>query len=35
MGTGIELLVCGNSVLRKQDQNPALAEDYKSKYDLD
>ena len=35
MGTEIELLVCGNAVLRKQDQDPALAEDYKSKYELD
>jgi carbamoyltransferase len=35
MGTDIELLVCGNAVLRKDAQNPALKEDYKNKYQLD
>lgn len=35
MGTDIELLVVGNAVLRKENQDMALAEDYKSKYDLD
>ena len=35
MGTDIELLVIGDAVLRKEDQNPALAEDYKTKYELD
>ena len=35
MGTDIELLVCGNAILRKEDQNPALAEDYKHRYELD
>ncbi len=35
MGTEIELLVVGNQVLRKEDQDPALAEDYKNKYELD
>lgn len=35
MGTDIELLVCGNAVLRKDAQNPALREDYKNKYQLD
>ena len=35
MGTEIEWLVVGNSVLRKADQDAALAEDYKNKYELD
>ncbi len=35
MGTDIELLVIENTILRKEDQDPALAEDYKSKYELD
>ena len=35
MGTDIEQLTIGRSVLRKADQNPALAEDYKNKYELD
>ena len=35
MGTEIEWLVIGNVLLRKEDQDPALAEDYKSKYELD
>ena len=35
MGTEIELLVVGNHVLRKEDQDPALADDYKNKYELD
>ena len=35
MGTGIEWLVVGNAVLRKEDQDPALVEDYKNKYELD
>jgi carbamoyltransferase len=35
MGTDIEWLVVGNCVLRKEGQDPRLAEDYKSKYELD
>ncbi|WP_406644761.1 carbamoyltransferase [Aliisedimentitalea scapharcae] len=35
MGTDIEWLVVGNAVLRKEQQDPALAEDYKNKYELD
>lgn len=35
MGTEIELLVCGNSILHKNHQNLKLTEDYKSNYDLD
>ena len=35
MGSGIEVLVCGNCYLAKEDQDPALAEDYKDKFDLD
>lgn len=35
MGTGIELLVVGNAILRKEDQDPALAQDYKDAFELD
>lgn len=35
MGTDIEVLVCGNTMLYKDEQDPALKEDYKNKYDLD
>ena len=35
MGTGIEMLVCGNSLLRKEDQDEKLAQDYQNKYELD
>lgn len=35
MGTGIDLLVCGNTLLAKPDQDPKLSEDYKSRYELD
>lgn len=35
MGSGIEVLVVGNCYLAKEDQNPALAEDYKDKFELD
>lgn len=35
MGTELDLLVCGNVLLRKSDQDAALAEDYKNKYELD
>lgn len=35
MGTDIEVLSCGNSILVKDDQDAALREDYKNKYELD
>jgi carbamoyltransferase len=35
MGTGIEVLAIGNCFLRKDDQNPALAKEYKSALELD
>ena len=35
MGTDIDWLVCGNAILKKEDQNRALSEDYKNKYELD
>jgi carbamoyltransferase len=35
MGTDIDVLVCGNAFLEKSAQDPALAEDYKDKYELD
>lgn len=35
MGTDIEWLVVGGCVLRKEQQDPSLAQDYKTKYDLD
>jgi carbamoyltransferase len=35
MGTGIEMLVAGNCVLRKEGQDPKLARDYKAEFELD
>ena len=35
MGTGIEVLVCGNCFLVKEERDPELAEDYKDKFELD
>lgn len=35
MGTDIEFLAIGNCILRKENQNPALARDYKSIFDPD
>jgi carbamoyltransferase len=35
MGTEIDLLVVGNCALRKQDQDPALARDYKHEFEPD
>lgn len=35
MGTEIELLAVGNSILRKEDQNRALKKDYRDTYELD
>jgi carbamoyltransferase len=35
MGTELDLLVVGNCVLRKEDQDQSLVEDYKNKYELD
>lgn len=35
MGTDLDLLVVGNCVLHKEEQDPALAEDYKHKFELD
>ena len=35
MGTEIDLLVVGNCVLRKEDQDPKLRRDYKSEFELD
>ncbi len=35
MGTGIETLAVGNCHLRKEDQDPALAHDYKESFELD
>ena len=35
MGTGIEVLVCGNCMLDKDAQDPALIEDYKDQFELD
>jgi len=35
MGTEIEMLVCGNAILRKEDQDPALKLDYKNAFELD
>lgn len=35
MGTEIEFLAVGNSIMRKEDQDPALIKDYKNAYELD
>jgi carbamoyltransferase len=35
MGTEIEFLVVGNSIMRKEDQDPSLKLDYKNAYELD
>ncbi len=35
MGTDIEVLVAGNCVLRKEDQDPGLRQDYKEAFELD
>ena len=35
MGTELDLLVCGNTLLAKLDQGSMLSEDFKSRYDLD
>ena len=35
MGTGIEILIVGNSIMRKELQNISLVEDYKDKYKKD
>ncbi len=35
MGTEIELLVAGNCILRKEDQDPSLKRDYKDAFELD
>ncbi|MGE0118615.1 MAG: carbamoyltransferase [Dongiaceae bacterium] len=35
MGTELDLLVAGNCMLRKADQDPALRRDYKSAFELD
>ena len=35
MGTEMETLVIGNCILKKADQNPDLAKDYKDRFDLD
>lgn len=35
MGAAIDMLVVGNCLLRKQEQNPALARDHKNAFELD
>jgi carbamoyltransferase len=35
MGTELDVLVIGNCVLRKEQQDKSLVEDYKEKYELD
>ena len=35
MGTGLDLLVIGNSVLRKEEQNQTSTEDYRTRYEPD
>ena len=35
MGTELDILIIGNFLLRKENQNQSLKEDYKKKYELD
>jgi carbamoyltransferase len=35
MGTNIEVLAIGNCLLRKEDQDAKLSQDYKSAFELD
>jgi carbamoyltransferase len=35
MGTDLDILVCNNFILYKENQNKDLLKDYKSKYELD
>jgi carbamoyltransferase len=35
MGTGLDLLAIGNCILRKEDQDPALARDYRTRFNPD
>ena len=35
MGNDIEVLVVGNTILLKEDQNPALKKNYKNTFELD
>jgi carbamoyltransferase len=35
MGTGIEILAVGNCLLRKEDQDPKLSQDYTAAFELD
>jgi carbamoyltransferase len=35
MGTELDLLVAGNCLLRKEDQDRSLARDYKEAFELD
>jgi len=35
MGTDMDILVCGNFILHKENQNKELQKDYKSKFNLD
>jgi len=35
MGTEIDMLVVGNAVLRKEDQDPALKIDYRDRFEID
>ncbi len=35
MGSELDVLVCGDSYLRKEDQDPALKQDYRGSFELD
>jgi carbamoyltransferase len=35
MGTDLDILVCNNFILYKENQNNNLIKDYKNKYELD
>ena len=35
MGTNLDMLICNNFMLNKDEQDSTLKEDYKNKYELD
>jgi carbamoyltransferase len=35
MGTDMDILVCENTIMYKNDQDKKLLKDYKNKYELD
>jgi len=35
LGTDLDMLVCGNFILHKEQQNTQLIQDYKNQFDID